>query len=161
MPAGYSDAALELGAAAMVNRSFVVELHTGDPGTATGTAITRANVANKVDHEHNGYYAQYLAQNTGVTAEGSSATEARYSNAADIDFGSANSDDDTNGWGNIQYATLWYDANAPGAADPGTSSPTAFDTLFAIFALATSQTVGNGDPFVIRSRTMDIVAQNI
>ena len=159
MPAGYSDAAMELGLDAMVDRAFWIELHTGDPGTATGTALTRTTAANRLTAGNNGYYGRYIARG-GVTSEGSSTSEARYSNSADVDFGSATNANDENGWGEIQYITVWYDANAPAAANPGQGNSSAFDTCFAVMQLATNQQVNNGDPFVIRAETIDFVSTN-
>ena len=162
MAAGYSDAALELGLKEMVNRSFWIELHTADPGNpVASTPPTRSNIGSGIAAGNNGYYGQHIAQG-GVTIEttASSGSESRYSNSGDVDFGSATSSTDTNGWGEIGWISIWYDADDEDAADPGTANSSAFDTLFAVMQLQTAQTVGNGDPFVIRANTIDFISRN-
>ena len=160
MPAGYTDAALEIGASAMVNRTFLIELHTADPGNpVANTPPTRTTAAGKITNGHNNYYPKWVAKG-GFDAEGSSATEARYSNSADVEYRNADNGEDENGWGSVEWITIWYDADDADAADPGTGNSAAFDTLFSVMQLQTAQTVGNGDPFVIRARTIDLISSN-
>ena len=156
MPAGFTDAAREIGLREQVNRSFWVELHTDDPGNPNaGTPLTRTTAANRIAAGTNGYYGQYIARN-GMVVEGTLTTEARYANQTDVDFGSASG----GGWGTISWITIWYDADDAAATDPGTNASTKFDTLFAIMQLQTPQAVTDGDPFVIRANTIDLVSQN-
>lgn len=162
MPAGFSDAALELGAAAMVNRSFLIRLHTGDPGNPVGPTPlelpgeTNA-AANFVTDGTNGYLPEHIAQG-GVTSEGTSNTEARFSNAADVDFGTAGSG---GGWGNVSWISVWYNAIDDDAGDPADAAArNAFSTCFAVMQLQTAQTVNANDPFVIRARTIDFISTN-
>ena len=164
MAAGFTDAAMTIGLNAMVNRSFVIELHTDDPGNPVATTpLNRATIANKVTTANNGYYPEYVAQG-GFVPESSSdaAVEARFANNADIDFGSATAADDNTGWGNVGWISIWYDADVPAAADPGTNtgSINAFDTLFAVMELQTAQNVNTNDPFVIRANTVDLINRN-
>lgn len=164
MPAGFSDAAMEIGLAEQVNRSFLVRLHTGDPGNPVGTApLTLSTVSNLVAAGTNGYQPEFIAQG-GITAEASGsaaaqAMESRYSNSADVDFGTAASG---GGWGSISWISLWYDADDPDAGDPGstTADQNMFSTHFANVQLQTAQTVNANDPFVIRARTIDFVNRN-
>lgn len=167
MVAGFSDAAMTVGAAAMVNRSFLVRLHTGDPGNPVATSpLTLSggsnNVANLVADGTNGYQPAHIAQG-GVTAEASGsaamqASEARYSNSADVDFGTASSG---GGWGNISWISIWYNAADDDAAAPtNTAGRNAFSTHFANLELQTAQTVNANDPFVIRARTIDFISRN-
>ena len=160
MPAGFSDAALELGAAAMVNRSFLIRLHTGDPGTPQGDALTLTGgsaAENFVTDGTNGYLPEHIAQG-GVTSEGTSNTEARFSNTADVDFGTASSG---GGWGNVSWISVWYNASDDDAGDPADADArNAFSTCFAVMQLQTAQTVNANDPFVIRARTIDFISTN-
>ena len=147
MPAGFSDAALELGAAAMVNRSFLIRLHTGDICRAPAGALQISN----------GYLPEHIAQG-GVTSEGTSNTEARFSNTADVDFGTAASG---GGWGNVSWISVWYNATDEDAGDPADATArNAFSTCFAVMQLQTAQTVNANDPFVIRARTIDFISTN-
>ena len=160
MPAGFTDAARRLGLAEQVNRTFWIELHTADPGNPNAaTPPTRAAATGRIAPGTNGYYGQWVARG-GFIVEGTSDTEERYSNREDVDFGSADASDNANGWGTIGWITIWYDADAPAAADPGQADSTAFSTLFAIMQLQTDQAVGNGDPFVIRANTIDLISRN-
>ena len=162
MPAGFTDAARRLGLAAQIDRTFWIELHTSDPGDPNAsTPLTRAAALNAggIAVGNNGYYGRWVARN-GFGIEGTSATEERYSNSNDVDFGSANNDDDNNGWGTIGWITIWYDANGQATANPGTNSSAAFDTHFCTMQLQTNQAVGNGDPFVIRANTIDLISRN-
>ena len=160
MPAGFTDAARRLGLAAQINRTFWIELHTADPGNPNAaTPLTRTSAAGRIAAGTNGYYGEWVA-NGGFVIEGTSDTEERYSNSADVDFGSADASSNTNGWGSIGWITIWYDANGAAAADPGDGDSSAFDTLFCVMELQTSQTVGNGDPFVIRAGTIDLISRN-
>jgi len=160
MPAGYADAAIELGLREMVNRTFWIELHTDDPGNPVATTpLTRTTIAHRITAGMNGYYGQWVAKN-GFIVEGSSATEARYANSADVDFGSANNDNDNTGWGEVSWMSIWYDASNADAANPNQGDSSAFDTLFSIMQLQTAQTVGDGDPFVIRANTIDLITRN-
>lgn len=161
MPAGFSRAAIDLGAAEMIDRSFLIALHTGDPGNPVGnTPLARgagnSAAANSVTVGTNGYAHVIIAQGA-ITAEGPATnTNTRYSNTADINFGSAGSG---GGWGEIQYISVWYDANGPTQSADG-NSPGNFDTCFAVMELQTHQTVNASDPFVIRARTVDFIGQN-
>ena len=160
MPAGFTDAAREIGLDAMVDRTFWIELHTDDPGNPNaGTPLSRTTAANRITAGNNGYYGQWVARG-GFIAEGSLATEARYSNQQDVDFGSATSANDNTGWGEVSWITIWYDNGAPATGDPGQADSSAFDTLFAVMQLQTAQTVGTGDPFVIRANTIDLISRN-
>ena len=162
MPAGYTDAARRLGLAAQIDRTFWIELHTtdpGDPNAAVPLTRTAALSAGGIAVGHNGYYGQWVARN-GFTVEGALTTEERYSNSSDVDFGTADNDEDGNGWGTIGWITIWYDANGQATADPGQASSTAFDTHFCTMQLQTPQAVGNGDPFVIRANTIDLISRN-
>ena len=160
MPAGFSDAIREIGLRAQINRSVWIELHTDDPGNPNATTpLTRQTIQNGITVGHNGYYGQHVAQG-GFIVEGSATTEARYANSADVDFGSADADEDTSGWGTVSWISIWYDADDEDAADPGTSSSTAFDTLLAVMQLQTPQAISDGDPFVIRANTIDLLLRN-
>ena len=142
--AGYNDVYLDLIAQLATDRTFQVRLHTGDPGDE-GTASPVA--------AENGYEHQVIPKDSAgsVTKEATG----RYSNSADVDFGAASSADDNTGWGTINWITVWYDAN-----DPANTVAGNFDTLAGKFQLATAQQVNTNDPFVIRQRTIDFVAQN-
>ena len=160
MAAGFSDAALTLGLREMVNRTFWIELHTADPGDpVANTPLTRASVAGRITPGHNGYYGQWVPQN-GFIVEGTSATQAKYSNDDDVDFGTADNSTNASGWGLIGWISIWYDGNAPAAANPGQGNSSAFDTLFSIQQLQTNQQVNTNDPFVIRADTIDLIGQN-
>ena len=160
MAAGFSDAALELGIKEMVNRTFWIELHTADPGDPVGNAaLTRASVAGLITRGNNNYYGQHVAAG-GFIIEGTSTSEARYANSADVDFGTADAGEDNTGWGTIGWISIWYDADDAAAADPGQGDPAVFDTLFSVMQLQTNQAVGNGDPFVIRANTIDLISRN-
>ena len=162
MPAGFTDAAREIGMDAMTDRTFWIELHTTDPGNPNAsTPLTRtaALSAGGIAVGHNGYYGQWVARN-GFVVEGTASTEARYANQNDVDFGSADNGEDQNGWGTIGWITIWYDANGQATGDPGQTSSAAFDTHFCTMQLQTEQAVGNGDPFVIRASTIDLISRN-
>ena len=138
MPAGLSDAALDLANAELVNRTMQVRLHTADPGDAgTGSAISG-----------NGYSHQALAAGSGVSGGWVREVSGRYSNRADVDFGTASG----GSWGSVSWATIWYDASDPAG--------TGYDTLLATYELAVAQTVLDTDPFVLRTGTMDITFAN-
>ena len=144
MPVGYSNDALELGLAAIVNRTIQVRLHFDDPGN-DGTA-------NPIS-PHGGYAHVHVAKN-GFTRE----SAARFSNAADISFTAA-----TGTWGedsstpqDVSWLSLWYDAD-----DADNTNAGDFDTHLGNFQFRTAQTVQNGDPFVIRQRTLDIVSTSV
>ena len=156
MPAGFTDAIREIGLFAQVDRSLWVELHTDDPGNPNAaTPLTRTTIANRITPGTNAYYGKYIAKG-GMVVEGSSSAEARYANNADVDFGSASG----GVWGTISWISIWYDANDAEATDPVRGDSTKFDALFAIMQLQTPQAVGDGDPFVIRANTIDLVSQN-
>ena len=156
MPAGFSDAAREIGMDAMTARTFWIELHTDDPGNPdAATPLTRATIANGITAGTNGYYGQWISK-TGFVVEGTLTTEARYANATDVDFGTAAGGT----WGSISWISIWYDANDEDAANPGTTSSAAFDTLFCVMQLQTAQTVNDEDPFVIRASTIDLISRN-
>jgi len=147
MPNGYTNTARLLALSLLVNRTIQVRLHYGDPGSA-GTS-------NGID-ESNGYAHVHIAQG-GITREGSGADAARYSNTADINYSAAS----TGNWGDgssdqaVSWISLWYDA------DDATNTVAAnFDTHMASLELASSQQVNDGDPFVIRQRTLDFTAMN-
>ena len=160
MAAGFSDAIMTVGLREMVNRTIWIELHTADPGDpVASTPITRSTGAGRITAGLNGYYGQWVAKG-GFIVEGTSATQARYSNDDDVDFGTATNSSNANGWGNIGWITLWYDGNDADAADPGTGNSSAFDTLLAVMQLQTAQTVNTNDPFVIRADTIDLISQN-
>ena len=142
MPAGFSTAALLLGISAMVDRALQVRLHYGDPGD--GGLASPIAVADGYSHE--------LVGRGGFTREG--ATGVRYSNAADVDFGAAAGGN----WGDgtadqpVSWISLWYDADNVSGVAP--------DTWFGNFRLSSAQQVNDGDPFVIRRNTIDIVSMN-
>ena len=137
MPAGLSDAALDLANAELLERTMQVRLHTADPGDA-GTASPVSG---------NGYAHQALAAGTGGSGGWVQEASGRYSNRADVDFGTA-----TGTWGSVGWVTVWYDASDPAG--------TGYDTLLATYELATAQTVEDTDPFVIRAGTMDVTFAN-
>ena len=142
MPAGLSINALLLGVGAMVDQALQIRLHYGDPGAAGTT--------NGIDAS-NGYVHELVAKG-GFTREG--ATGVRYSNTADVDFGSASG----GAWGDgtntqsVSWISVWYDADNDAGVAP--------DTWFGNFRLSSAQQVNDGDPFVIRRRTIDIVSMN-
>ena len=140
MPAGLSDDALDLANVGLLSRTMQVRLHTDDPGDA-GTS-------NAVAPGTNGYQHQALAAGVGGSGGWVQEVSGRYSNRADVDFGSASGGT----WGTIGWATVWYDADAPAG--------TGYDTLLATYELATAQTVADTDPFVLRAGTMDVTFGN-
>ena len=156
MPAGFTDAARELGLKEMVNRTTWIELHTADPGNPNAsTPLARASVTGRIAPGTNGYYGKFVTKG-GFIIEGSSDTEARYANSADVDFGSA-----TGGaWGTIGWISIWYDASDADATDPVQADSTKFDTCFCVMQLQTDQAVGENDPFVIRASTIDLISRN-
>ena len=160
MPAGFSDAIREIGLAAQLNRTIWIELHTADPGNPNAaTPLTRTTVTGRITAGTNGYYGRWVAQG-GFIVDGTSNTEARFANSADVDFGTANSDDNANGWGTIGWITLWYSSASPTQGNPAQGNSAAFNTLLAVMQLQTEQAVGNGDPFVIRANTIDLILRN-
>ena len=160
MPAGFTDAARELGLKEQVNRTFWIELHTADPGNPNAaTPLARGSVTGRIAPGTNGYYGKFVAAG-GFIVEGSSDTEARYANSADVDFGAADSSDNAAGWGTIGWISIWYDADDAAATDPVQADSTKFDTCFCVMQLQTDQSVGTGDPFVIRASTIDLISRN-
>ena len=145
MPAGYSEAALELGLAAIVDRNIQVRLHYDDPGN-DGTA-------NGIDTTHSGYAHVHITKG-GFTRE----SAARYSNTNDINFAAATATlgSDSTTPQDVAWLSLWYDANNEDNTDVSM-----FDTHLGNFQFRTAQTVQNGDPFVIRQRTLDIVSTSV
>lgn len=147
MPTGYTNTSRLLALSLLVNRTIQVRLHYGDPGsagTSNGIAVS------------NGYAHVHIAQG-GVTREGTGSDGARYSNTADITYAAASGGN----WGDgssdqpVSWVSLWYDANDPTNTNSGN-----FDTHMASLELASSQQVNDGDPFVIRQRTLDFTAMN-
>ena len=143
MPNAYSSNALMLAISELANRTIQVRLHYGDPGNAgTANAI----------HASNGYAHEILARGA-ITQESGS----RYSNTADIEWNPASGGN----WGDgsndqpVSWITLWYDAS-----DAANTDANNFDTLMATLRLASSQQVNDGDPFVLRARTLDLVSLN-
>ena len=138
MPAGLSDAALDLANAELLDRTMQVRLHTADPGDAGTASVVNGN----------GYNHQPLAAGTGASGGWIQEVTGRYSNRADVDFGEA----DGGSWGSVGWVTVWYDASDPAG--------TSYDTLLATYELATAQTVEDTDPFVLRAGTMDVTFAN-
>ena len=138
MPAGLSDEALDLANAELLNRTMQVRLHTADPGDA-GTLNAVSG---------NAYSHQALAAGSGVSGGWVQEVSGRYSNRADVDFGTASG----GSWGSVGWVTVWYDADDPAG--------TGYDTLLATYELATAQTVEDTDPFVLRAGTMDVTFAN-
>ena len=139
MPAGLSDAALDLANVELLDRTMQVRLHTDDPGNAG----TQNSVSGS------GYTHQALPRGSSGGSSGwIQEANGRYSNRADVDFGSASGGT----WGTVGWVTLWYDASDPAG--------TGYDTLLATYELATAQTVADTDPFVVRAGTMDITLGN-
>jgi len=141
MPAGLSNNALLLGLTEIADRTLQVRLHYGDPGNAgTDNGIDESNAYAHVVVARNGF-----TQETGVT---------RFSNTNDVTFADA----DGGNWGDgssdqeVGWLSLWYDAD-----DKTNTVPGDFDTLLGNFELRTTQLVQDGDPFVLRRRTIDLV----